>query len=1409
MFNPVSTYRIQFHNGFTFRDFLKNSEYFVRLGISSIYASPVFEAAPGSMHGYDVTNPHRINPEIGDEELFEKVSGFLMSRNIGWIQDIVPNHMAFHNGNAWLMDLLEKGTQSQFADFFDVNFNHPGFDGKLMVPFLGKDTSSALIDKELVAGWMNGNFVFRYFDFWFPFSYEAFRRVLSIKEEDIPSDLKKILHEHDPGSKMPENFYDIEWSKVKKTSARLYTGSGEFRQFIDQLNGNINSDPVIATELLALQHYRLCYWKDSLDKINYRRFFTVNSLICLRMEDVSVFENYHTFIKRYTDLGRFNGLRVDHVDGLQKPVGYLGQLRLLTGDETYIVTEKILGLEEELPLNLPVQGTSGYDYLGIINNLFTRTENYPLLRDFYVEITGITDDPAEIVYKRKKFILTRNMRGEWENLARMFDESSFVTYGDGITRESMKDAIGEFLILFPVYKIYADSFPLSDEESQILKEVFHKSVNKNPHLEKSVRALQNIFLEQTDYSEENRQKALYFMLRCLQFTGPLMAKGVEDTVMYYYNCFICHNEVGDHSSSKGIEVSAYHKLMLSRQRNWPMSMNGTSTHDTKRGEDVRARLNVISELPEEWIKHVREWMKVNENSRLTAGGKRAPDRNEEYFIYQTLAGAMPFDGRIDEEFLGRIDEYLVKALREAKTNSDWNDPDEEYEMAVKEFTRSILQDGSRFLESFDLLRKKISAFGIINSLSQLLLKSASPGIPDYYQGTELWDLSLVDPDNRRAVNYSLREKMLDGIRELQGKNRGEVAGKLWRTREDSRIKLWLTWILLEERRHDPDLFLHGSYIPLQTTGKLADHVIAFARVHNNRWFIAISPLFVASIDKNSIVPGKIRWGNTAVILPEHAPLTWTSSTSPGKPEFRYRINMSDIMKLPIPVFLKGEHQPASRFAGVLAHISSLPGKYGTGDLGHEAYDFADLLHENGQAYWQILPFNPTGEGYAWSPYSSVSAFAGNIMFISPDMLVSSRLLTGDAIRRVTFQESGKSDFKRAVEFREMLSDEAFTNFFCNPQPHRLKEFEDFLQRQEFWIDDFALYNVLKREYDNTPWNEWPLPYRKRDQKSLRAFAEKYESEIKKEKFMQFIFNNQWINLKNYCNSKGIKIIGDMSFYVNYDSVEVWAHPEFFNLDKEKQPVTVAGVPPDYFSETGQLWNMPVYDWDTMKKDDYSWWINRIKRNIELCDVARFDHFRGFSEYWEVPFGEETAINGKWTAGPGNDFFEKVKGEFPHMPFIAEDLGSIDEKVLKLRDEFNLPGMTILQFAFGDNTAHSAYIPHNFVPDCIVYTGTHDNNTVRGWYRNELAGKYRKEVSDYAGHRVNEATCHEDFIRMAYASVARIAIIPLQDLLGLDESARLNRPSTSGDNWQWKMKKSDFEKLFSEKIRKMIRLYGRI
>ncbi|HLP74320.1 MAG TPA: malto-oligosyltrehalose synthase [Bacteroidales bacterium] len=1409
MFYPASTYRIQFNKDFTFNDFLKDKEYFFMLHPSAVYASPVLEAAPGSNHGYDVTNPGRINPEIGTMSEYTRLNGELASNGIGWIQDIVPNHMAFHNNNARLTDVLEKGKASKYASFFDIDFSHPELEDKVIVPFLGKPLQQCLADHEIITEWKDGNFRFRYYDYIFPFSYESFRELMLIKKAFMPGEFASILQKYNiEGYPAPE-FLNNEWTGLKSAARSHYEKSSAFRDFISNAADSINSDPELAAKLLQMQHYRLAYWRESGNIMNYRRFFTVNGLICLNIDDDKVFDEYHDFIRQEIESKRVRGLRVDHIDGLKKPEYYLEKLRLLAGDDVYIVIEKILEADEKLPLNFPIQGTSGYDYLSVVNNLLTKKTNYKKLKQFYRDFTGIKDDVAEIIYNKKKSILTESMNGELENLARMFDESGFVTYDADVTREMIKEAIGEFLVAFPVYKLYSDSFPLPKNEAEVIVNVFTKARNRYPYLHKPFDILEDLFLEH-DHDEARRIKALNFWLRCLQFTGPLMAKGVEDTVMYYYNYFIAHNEVGDNPGSEGITAEDYHHLMQEKRRYWPGSMNATSTHDTKRGEDVRARLNVISEIPEEWIRSVREWQKINASGKIASGAKTAPDPNEEYFIYQTLAGTFPMDGNVTEDYSKRVGEYLLKSLKEAKTNSNWLDPDTDYEKAVTDFTSAILQEGSKFLKSFLPLQKKLATYGIINSLSQLMLKVTSPGIPDFYQGTELWDLSMVDPDNRRPVDYAGRLRMLKEIDEMKIRDPENFIGTMKGSYFDGRLKLWMTYELLRERENDPGLFLHGSYVPLETAGKYKDNVIAYARTKGSKWFIVIVPLYLAAADKDSRF-AKIHefdWKDTSVMLPEMAPASW-SVFNGSKVKVTGKISLSAVMKFPCPVFLKGGNDHQSRFAGVLSHISSLPGEYGTGDLGETAYRFAHILKQNGQSFWQILPFNPVGEGYAFSPYSSISAFAGNTMFISPDLLVQSGYINEKSLNTVAFEESGRTDFIRAINFRRIISDDAFADFFLRNRPLHYARFKKFCENEEYWLNDFALFSVIRQENKNLPWVEWPVKLKNRDVESLNEIQAKYESEIKKIKLMQFMFQEQWLSLKRYCNAVGIRLIGDMSFYVNYDSADVWSHPGYFRLDRNKAPVKVAGVPPDYFSSTGQLWNMPVYSWSRLKKDGYEWWLRRIKRNLDLSDLVRFDHFRAFSEYWEVPYGETTAEKGEWVTGPAYDFFKKVRSVFPSMPFIAEDLGTIDEKVYSLRDDFALPGMVVLQFAFGDDVSRSAYAPHYHTYNSIVYTGTHDNNTTRGWFAKDLTDWNRLDLIEYLGYPVSEETCNEDFIRMAYKSVAKIAIIPVQDLLGLDETGRLNMPSTSENNWDWKMKKADLDKIFSDKIRRMVKLYGRI
>ena len=1410
MFNPLSTYRIQFNKDYNFKDFKKIIEYLSLLGTGSVYASPVFEAVKGSMHGYDITNPHLINPELGSYNDFVEISEKLKTKNIGWIQDIVPNHMAFHMNNQWLMDVLEKGLSSSYAGFFDIDFKHPDFKGRVMVPFLGKPFNDAVNSGEIIADWKRNNFIFRYFDFWFPFNYKSFRRIIKEHLSEAPDNFSIFWKKFESQGNSKKDFSGNEWTQLKEKAGKMYLKSG-FREFINRIVRSLNDDKYLLAEILDMQHYQLSYWAESTDRLNYRRFFTVNTLICLKMENDSVYESYHTFIEQQVLQKRFNGLRIDHLDGLKKPLHYIEKLRLSAGEDCYIVAEKILQKDEELIPGLPVQGTSGYDYLGIVNNLFTCKKKYHQFRKFYRETTGINDSPDEIVYNKKKFIITESMQGELDNLSRLFVESGFSGNEPHVNMKSVKEAIGEFLILFPVYKLYSDHFPVSYEEKKILREVFENAVARNPSLKKPLDTLQNVFLYPEDFNELEREKAINFFLRCMQFTGPVMAKGVEDTAMYHYNCFICHNEVGDDPRAEGISVEEYHKLMIKRLKKSPMTMNATSTHDTKRGEDVRARLNVISEMPEEWSFHVKNWMKLNQVFKMIVNGSGSPTLNEEYFIYQTLTGVFPVNGSADDEFLGRMDEYLIKSLREAKTNTSWNEPNEEHEKAVITFTRQILDPENEFLKSFVHFQRKISHYGIINSLSQLILKSTSPGIPDFYQGTELWDLSMVDPDNRRPVDFTQRLSILHDLKKFQNDDPEGLFAHLFLNRTDGRIKLWMTHQLMQERRSEPDLFIYGKYIPLAVKGKYKEHILAFARVHNNKWLIVIVPLFLSLLPENKLrnEPGFVDWENTRIKLPGNAPKKWSGAYSSAEHNSDGNIFLSDVMMFPCPLILKGNTEVTTRAAGILAHISSLPGKYGTGDLGDEAYEFADILRESGQTYWQILPLNPVDKGYGYSPYSSISAFAGNLLFISPDFLFKSGLLQREALHMKKIRESDRTNFKKAQSVRNELLEEAFSNFKKFQRPNQQKIFNDFCKKEKHWLDDYALFIILKREFNGAPWIEWIEKIKNRDKTSLKKFIIKYEAEIEKEKYYQYLFNTQWKALKLYCNNNGIKLIGDISFYVNFDSTDVWANPEFFKLDDKKNATHAGGVPPDYFSSTGQLWGMPVYNWDVMKTNGYKWWMNRIKRNLELCDIVRFDHFRGFSEHWEVPASEKTAVNGRWASGPGNGFFEMVKKEFPEMPFIAEDLGSIDQKVVKLRDDYSLPGMVVLQFAFGDSTPHSIHTLHNHTHNSIVYTGTHDNNTIKGWYVNDLDKKFRKEAEEYTGHKIRENTAHLDFIRMAYSSVARIAIIPVQDILGLDKSARLNKPSSVENNWSWKMTSSTLKKGFPKEIRKMAELFGRI
>lgn len=1374
MYNPISTYRIQFNKDFTFRNFLEHLDYFSILGAGTIYASPVFASVPGSIHGYDVTDPLTFNPEIGTKKEFDEIVRRLKNMNIGWLQDVVPNHMAISHLNERLMDVLENGRDSKYASFFDVDFDHPDLKEKIILPFLGSSDEDAVENGEIKLAYRNDKFYFEYFDLIFPVNMKSLGNIL--KDEPNPR-LKKLSGK-------------IEDSELKSEQEALVVKA-------------FNSDIAKLKDLLSEQHYKLAGWKGADTHLNYRRFFTISSLISLQMERDEVFYEYHSFISRLVTENKIQGLRLDHIDGLRNPSKYIDKLRIMTGEEMYIVAEKILTGDEDIPGNWPLQGTTGYDFLVMVNNLLTYKKSNPKLRKFYKTIAGT--DAEEVIYQKKKLIL-QTMQGDLDNLCRMFLSSGFLNEDQNISIDSLKEAIGEFLLACPRYKLYSDFFPLSGEEKNLVLAIVRSAIKRAPKLTQQLVLIQDIFLDQTNIMKEKKDKALNFFMRCMQYTGPLMAKGIEDTAMYSYNCFLAHNEVGDNIDSPGIDTDRFHQLMLRRQKNSPLSMNATSTHDTKRGEDVRARLNVISEIPDYWIKNVKRWMKENRNLKTRINGTEAPGQNEEYFIYQTLTGILPFNQVVDEELLKRLDDYMVKALREAKINTGWDKPDEQYENGVIDFVHRILDPESKFIKSFLPLQKQISDYGITNSLIQLTLKTTCPGVPDFYQGTELWDLSMVDPDNRRLVDFNHPAELLNSLIKRSLEHPGNFMDELYQTKANGHIKLWMSHLLLKERELNPDLFAYGQYLPLKVKGKNKEHVIAYARSYKNTWFVVVIPLYMAALRGKSEITD---WGDTLVELPVLAPWKWAAVTNAESFYSDDHLMVADILKMPIPAVLKGTNEESKRKAGVLLHVTSLPGKYGTGDIGSKACEFIDFLRNSGQTYWQILPINPVTGGSNYSPYSTYSAFAGNNLLIDPEWLLRYRLISGESLVTFRSSRSGKTEFAKAEAFRLKLLDEAYSTFTDNNMPYLVQKFNNFCEKEKYWLDDFALYSILKKDFKGKSWNKWPKKIRDRESDELSLLKRVHYHELEKVKFGQFLFFTQWQELREYAWKNGIRIIGDMAFYVSYDSVEVWQNPGVFKLDKNKRMLASGGAPPDYFSKTGQFWNMPVYNWENIRTDDYKWWRKRIYRNMEWYDIVRFDHFRGFSGFWEVNAKEKTAVNGRWIDGPGEDLFRRLKEDFHEMPFIAEDLGDIDNKVYRLRDKFGLPGMKVLQFAFNDAREKSIHLPHNYSANCIVYTGTHDNNTTRGWYEKELNAFYRKKVHEYISKDASGETIQDEFIRLAYESVAQIAIIPLQDILGSDHTERFNNPGGSRESWKWKLESMDRVLAKTDYLAKLVRTYWRI
>jgi 4-alpha-glucanotransferase len=499
---------------------------------------------------------------------------------------------------------------------------------------------------------------------------------------------------------------------------------------------------------------------------------------------------------------------------------------------------------------------------------------------------------------------------------------------------------------------------------------------------------------------------------------------------------------------------------------------------------------------------------------------------------------------------------------------------------------------------------------------------------------------------------------------------------------------------------------------------------------------------------------------------------------------------------------------AGRKAGILLHITSLPGGYYIGDLGPESYCFVDQLVRSKQSFWQILPVNQVDKNKAYSPYSPISAFAGNTSLISPELIKDMGLIEKLPAKKRHINNS-RADFVKAELLKDKVIIEAYKNFVIEKNSVFHSEFEQFCLEEKYWLNDYALFIAFKNHNQGNPWNKWENKLKNRDAKIDDWANKNFKDEIECIKFGQFLFLKQWKSLKEYANKNEIKIFGDIPIYIGYDSADVWSHPGYFKLTASKEPLAVAGVPPDYFNENGQLWGMPVYNWSANKKAGYEWWLERIRKNLQLTDLLRIDHFRGFVSFWEVPATESTARNGKWLKGPGKDLFDAIKNEFPEMPFVAEDLGYIDQDIYDLRDRYNLPGMSLLVFTFGDDTPYTVHSPHNFRRNTVVYTGTHDNNTVKGWYKKELNKIIKRRINQYTGKRITSSNITLELIRLSYQSVAKLVIIPMQDILGLGQKSRMNIPAVETGNWGWRMTKKQFRKKNVAMLRKLAEMYGRI
>jgi len=831
---PRATYRLQLHRQFSFRDASALIPYLARLGISHVYCSPYFRAQAGSMHGYDVVDHNAFNPEIGTREDFEHFVATLRAHGMGHIADFVPNHVGIGNDNAWWMDVLRNGRESSYAAYFDIDWSA----GKLMIPVLG-DSYGAVLDRG------------------------------ELKLRQAGAD-EYVVDYHDH---------------------RFPIASADNLRARELLQSGTAADAGSLHELLERQSYRLAHWRVAADAINYRRFFDINTLAALRMENPTVFDTTHRLLLELVRAGQVDGLRIDHVDGLYDPATYLERLRTaaagLPGHPVYLWIEKIAAAFERLRETWPVEGTTGYGFANLLNGLFVRASSKRRMHQSYEHFIGYRVSWEQVVYESKRIVLDTAFGAELRLLIQKLAE---IAGADRHTRDftlsHLGAAVREVIACFPVYRTYVTDVA-SDEDRRYIEWAIAVAKRRATTVDEGLFEFlrQALLNELPPESTAPRALMSSFAMSFQQLTAPATAKGVEDTAMYRFNRLASLNEVGGDPDRYGTSPAAFHADLRARQARWPLELLATTTHDTKRSEDVRVRIDVLSEFPTLWRRTVNRWRRLHRSRKRLVDGQMAPGPNQEYLLYQILVGSWPLakmDGAALSAYRDRIQAYMLKAVREAKLRTSWANVSADYEEALRQFIDAVLDasDKNPFVADMGTLQAQLSRLGLLNGLAQTLCKLTAPGVPDIYQGTELWDFSLVDPDNRRPVDYGRRLELLNEL-EGHGPPTHELSESLIRTLEDGRAKLHIIRSVLGLRRRHETLFSEGEYLPARISGDRRQQICAFFRRLPQRRrrregaeptqgliTLTIVPRLCGRLSTVSSVPiAAEAWGDTAVEIP--------------------------------------------------------------------------------------------------------------------------------------------------------------------------------------------------------------------------------------------------------------------------------------------------------------------------------------------------------------------------------------------------------------------------------------------------------------------------------------------------------------------------------------------------------------